>query len=127
LGVELWAETEALVARIRKQQLERFARREPARPFGHRRLTTPFIGRKSEHGALVRAYQRAGRGGAQVVALLGEAKAEVRFMVSWYYGYNRVVMELEPLREGLAESDGGAGGTAVAVAYEVDDEEEVDS
>jgi predicted ATPase/DNA-binding SARP family transcriptional activator len=69
LGVEPSAETEALVAHIRDQQLER----KPALPYDRRRLTTPFVGRKSEHGELVRAYQRACGGGAQVVTLLGEA------------------------------------------------------
>jgi DNA-binding SARP family transcriptional activator/tetratricopeptide (TPR) repeat protein len=73
LGVEPSAETGALAARIRDQQLERNTRPEPAPPFERRRLITPFIGRKSEHGALVRAYQQAGSGGAQVVTLLGEA------------------------------------------------------
>lgn len=73
LGVEPSAETEALAAHIRHQQLERSARPEPAPPFERRRLTTPFVGRKSEHGALVRAYQQACRGGVQVIALLGEA------------------------------------------------------
>ncbi len=69
LGAEPSAETETLAAQIRDQQLER----KPARPIGRRRLTTPFVGRKSEHGALVRAYQQVGRVGAQVVALLGAA------------------------------------------------------
>jgi DNA-binding SARP family transcriptional activator len=69
LGVEPSAETEALVAHIRDQQMER----KPARPLERRRLTTPFVGRKSEHSALVRAYQRALTDGVQVVALVGEA------------------------------------------------------
>jgi DNA-binding SARP family transcriptional activator/tetratricopeptide (TPR) repeat protein len=69
LGAEPSAETEALAAQIRDQQLER----KPAHPIERRRLTTPFVGRKSEHRALVRAYQQAGRVGAQVVALLGAA------------------------------------------------------
>jgi DNA-binding SARP family transcriptional activator len=69
LGAEPSAETEALAAQIRDQQLER----KPTHPIGRRRLTTPFVGRKSEHGALVRAYQQAGRVGAQVVVLLGAA------------------------------------------------------
>jgi DNA-binding SARP family transcriptional activator/predicted ATPase/tetratricopeptide (TPR) repeat protein len=73
LGAEPSAETEALVAHIRDQQLGSGARGEPVRSFGRRRLTTPFVGRNSEHGALVRAFQRARRDGAQVVALLGEA------------------------------------------------------
>lgn len=72
LGIEPSAETETLVTRIRDQQLEWSVRPEPAHPFERRRLTIPFVGRKSEHGALVRAYQQACRGGVQVVALLGE-------------------------------------------------------
>ncbi len=73
LGVEPAAETEALAARIRDQQLERTMRPELARSFERRWLTTPFVGRKHEYSTLVRTYQRAKGGGAQVVALLGEA------------------------------------------------------
>jgi DNA-binding SARP family transcriptional activator/predicted ATPase len=73
LGIEPSAETEALVAHIRDQQMEGGTRRELAPPAGRRRLTMPFVGRKSEHGALVSAYQQARSHGTQVVALLGEA------------------------------------------------------
>lgn len=73
LGVEPSAETEALMARIRDQQLEQVRRHEPTRPLEHRQLTMPFVGRKSEHGALVRAYQRACHAGIQVVTLFGKA------------------------------------------------------
>jgi DNA-binding SARP family transcriptional activator/tetratricopeptide (TPR) repeat protein len=73
LGVEPSAETEALAAHIRDQPLVQRARRESARSLERRRLIMPFVGRNSEYGALVRAYQRAGKDGGQVVALLGEA------------------------------------------------------
>ncbi len=73
LGAEPSAETEALLARIRDQQLEQEQRHEPVRPFEHRQLTMPFVGRKSEHGALVRAYQRTCHDGVQVVILFGNA------------------------------------------------------
>ncbi len=73
LGVEPSAETEALMARIRNQQLEQEQRRKLARPFEHRQLTMPFVGRKSEHAALVKAYQRACYDGVQVVTLFGKA------------------------------------------------------
>lgn len=73
LGVQPSEETEALVARIREQELEKGARQGPVRPFERRRLTVPFVGREREHGELVTAYERVSSGKAQVVALLGEA------------------------------------------------------
>ncbi|MGD8805937.1 MAG: BTAD domain-containing putative transcriptional regulator, partial [Chloroflexota bacterium] len=73
LGVEPSAETVALAARIRDEQLERSPLAKPSRRFNRRRLTTPFVGRQREHDALVRAYQHAQSAGAQVVILLGEA------------------------------------------------------
>ena len=73
LDVAPAAETEALVARIREQAVGGGAAGEPARPAGRRLLTTPFVGRQAEHGALVRAYRKARSNGAQVVALVGEA------------------------------------------------------
>jgi DNA-binding SARP family transcriptional activator/predicted ATPase len=73
LDIEPSTETEALVAHIRDQQLEGGTRRELSPPAGRRRLTMPFVGRTSEHGVLVRAYQQACESGTQVVALLGEA------------------------------------------------------
>jgi DNA-binding SARP family transcriptional activator/tetratricopeptide (TPR) repeat protein len=71
LGVEPGAETEALLAHIIRDQQP--GRGQPVRLLERRRLTTPFVGRHSEHGALVRAYQQARRDGVQVATLLGEA------------------------------------------------------
>ena len=73
LGVQPSEETEALVARIRDQELGPDAPQQRVRPFERRRLTVPFVGREREHGALVTAYELASSGKAQVVALLGEA------------------------------------------------------
>jgi predicted ATPase/DNA-binding SARP family transcriptional activator len=73
LGVQPAVETENLAARIRDQQLERSSPRVSELPVDRQQLIIPFIGRKSEHGALSKAYQRAVNGDAQVVALLGEA------------------------------------------------------
>lgn len=73
LRVQPAAETEALMARIRDQQLGRDERRPPIRPLEHRQLTMPFVGRKREHGTLVSAYQRACHDGMQVVMLFGKA------------------------------------------------------
>lgn len=73
LGAEPTAETEALAERIRAQEVTKRANAVPIQPAGHRRLIIPFVGRKSEHGALVRAYQRAQEEGAQVATLVGEA------------------------------------------------------
>lgn len=74
LDVAPAAETEALVSRIREQKIGGGARAAAsAQPAGRRLLTTPFVGRQAEHGALVRAYQQLRSNGAQVVALVGEA------------------------------------------------------
>lgn len=73
LGVEPSAETEALATQIRKQQLGRGDGGPAGVPAEHRRLTIPFVGRKSEYEALVRAYERVRSGGLQVAALVGEA------------------------------------------------------
>jgi DNA-binding SARP family transcriptional activator/tetratricopeptide (TPR) repeat protein len=73
LGVAPSAETEALVARIRDQKLEPDNQRRLTHPLERRRLVTPFVGRKSEHDLLVKAFQQARLGNIQVVALLGEA------------------------------------------------------
>lgn len=73
LGVLPAVETENLAARIRDQQLERSSQRVSAFPVERKRLVIPFVGRKSEHGELTKAYQHAVHGDAQVVALLGEA------------------------------------------------------
>lgn len=73
LGVQPAVETENLAARIRDQQLERSSQRASTFPVERQRLIIPFVGRKSEHSELTRAYQRAVNGNAQVVALLGEA------------------------------------------------------
>jgi DNA-binding SARP family transcriptional activator/tetratricopeptide (TPR) repeat protein len=73
LGVEPSVETEDLVARIRDQKLERDTQRPITRPLERRHLTTPFVGRKSEHSLLVNAFQQARLGNVQVVALIGEA------------------------------------------------------
>jgi DNA-binding SARP family transcriptional activator/tetratricopeptide (TPR) repeat protein len=73
LGAAPAAETEALAARIRAQGAPRTERLAPGGSSVRRRLTTPFAGRKREHGALVRAYQQTHSRGAQVVALVGEA------------------------------------------------------
>jgi predicted ATPase/DNA-binding SARP family transcriptional activator len=73
LGVEPSAETEALAARIRDQQLQHGTPRESTPPLERRKLTIPFVGRQSEYEALTSAYKRAQQGGIQVVALVGEA------------------------------------------------------
>jgi DNA-binding SARP family transcriptional activator/predicted ATPase len=73
LGVEPSTETEALAARIRDQKLGRDNQRQSVSPLERHHLTTPFVGRKSEHDLLVKAFQRVRLGGLQVVALLGEA------------------------------------------------------
>jgi DNA-binding SARP family transcriptional activator/predicted ATPase len=73
LGVEPSAETEALAARIRNQKLGRDNRRQHTHPLARRRLTTPFVGRKSEHDLLVKAFQQVRLGNIQIVVLLGEA------------------------------------------------------
>jgi DNA-binding SARP family transcriptional activator/predicted ATPase len=73
LGVEPAVETENLAARIRDQQLGKSTQRVSAFPVERQRLVIPFVGRKSEHGKLTKAYQRAVHGDTQVVALVGEA------------------------------------------------------
>jgi len=73
LGVQPAVETENLAARIRDQQLERSSQRVSAFPVERQRLNIPFVGRKSEHGELTKAYQRAVHGDAPIFALLGEA------------------------------------------------------
>ncbi|MGD2049309.1 MAG: BTAD domain-containing putative transcriptional regulator, partial [Chloroflexota bacterium] len=73
LGAEPSAETEALVARIRAQQLKQRVRPGTAHPSGRRQLAMPFVGRKREHGLLVSAYQQACTEGSRVVILIGEA------------------------------------------------------
>lgn len=73
LGVEPSRETEALMARIRDQRLDGDERSRASDPSERRRLTTPFVGRGGEYGALVKAYQQACGGGTQVAALVGEA------------------------------------------------------
>ncbi|NKQ36004.1 MAG: AAA family ATPase [Chloroflexi bacterium] len=73
LDVAPTAETKALAARIRAQQLEQAARGKPGRLPGRRRLTMPFVGRTREYTTLVKAYQGVSRDGLQVVTLLGEA------------------------------------------------------
>ena len=73
LAAEPSAETEALVARVRAQQLEQQAHPQATAGPARRRLTTPFVGRRREHRALAAAYHHATRAGSQVVALLGEA------------------------------------------------------
>jgi len=73
LGAEPSAETEALVARIRAQQLKQRVRSRTTHPSGRRQLAMPFVGRQREHGVLVNAYQQACTEGSRVVMLIGEA------------------------------------------------------
>lgn len=73
LGVVPSAETEALADRIRLQAPGKKGNATRTLPVRRRRLVAPFVGRKSEHGALARAYERASREGAQVVTVVGEA------------------------------------------------------
>lgn len=73
LGLEPSAETKALAARIRDQQVEQGPPTESGHSFDRRRLTIPFVGRNDEYSALVQACQRTRRDGTQVITLLGEA------------------------------------------------------
>jgi DNA-binding SARP family transcriptional activator/predicted ATPase len=70
LGIEPATTTQALAARIRDQQFEQQAQRQPDSP---RRLTTPFVGRHREYETLVKAYRQASGGTFQVVSLVGKA------------------------------------------------------
>ncbi|MDT8305393.1 MAG: BTAD domain-containing putative transcriptional regulator [Anaerolineae bacterium] len=72
LGVEPGPETKALAARIRSHAVRGKAQTTTTWPV-LRRLSTPFVGRQREHGALVDAYRQAQSRGARVVAVLGEA------------------------------------------------------
>jgi len=73
LGVKPSAETEALAARIRAEGGRPIADTTRERSPRSRRLELAFVGRASEHGTLVRAYERSIVEGPQVVALIGEA------------------------------------------------------
>jgi DNA-binding SARP family transcriptional activator/tetratricopeptide (TPR) repeat protein len=69
-GAEPAAETQTLAERIREQELE--GKAGPAGP-ARRLFAVPFVGRASEHTALVEAFQRACDGDARVITLIGEA------------------------------------------------------
>jgi DNA-binding SARP family transcriptional activator/tetratricopeptide (TPR) repeat protein len=73
LNVEPSAETEALAARIRDQQLGQAGKQTRGRLPERRLLTIPFAGRIHEHATLTRIYQRTSNREPQVIALLGEA------------------------------------------------------
>lgn len=73
LGVEPSAETKALMARVRRQNASQRHQPVPDLLAQGRKLELAFVGRASEHGTLVRAYERARAEGPQVVALIGEA------------------------------------------------------
>ena len=73
LGVQPSSDTEALIAKIRRQNVGQRRGPEQGRLSQRRQLEMVFVGRSSEHGTLVRAYERAGVDGPQVVALVGEA------------------------------------------------------
>jgi predicted ATPase/DNA-binding SARP family transcriptional activator len=73
LGLEPSAETEALAAHIRNSRSELRGLPGLAPTLERQRLNIPFVGRSREHAALVKAYQQASKGDAQVVLLLGEA------------------------------------------------------
>ncbi|MCQ3977943.1 MAG: hypothetical protein DPW09_31330, partial [Anaerolineae bacterium] len=81
LGVAPSAETEALAENIKRMKAEGGrmkkeigeSRSSSFIPHPSSFLRLPFVGRKREHSALVRAYQQARKDGTQVVVLLGEA------------------------------------------------------
>ena len=73
LGVAPSAETEALATLIRDAQPAPAPRSDTSAEVGLPRLTTPFVGRKLEHDALVQTYRRAKRDGLQVVTITGNA------------------------------------------------------
>ena len=73
LGVDPSAETIGLVERIRSQQFRPGKQLAKIPLIEHRRLITPFVGRKNEHATLVDAYRRTSVIGFQGVGLIGEA------------------------------------------------------
>lgn len=73
LDIEPTPETKALAAHIRDQKRGSGTADAVTLPSERSRLIIPFVGRKSEHMALVRAYQEAIKGVLQVAILLGEA------------------------------------------------------
>jgi DNA-binding SARP family transcriptional activator/predicted ATPase len=73
LGVEPAVETKALADYIRNQERGSGTAAAVALPSERHQLMIPFVGRKSEHAALVKAYQQGSNGVLQVAILLGEA------------------------------------------------------
>ena len=72
MGAEPSPETKYLVERIREAQLEQPAQQK-ADTTARQRLSIPFVGRQAEYETLIKAYQRAGQYGLQLVTVQGQA------------------------------------------------------
>ena len=72
LGADPSPETKNLVKRIREAHLERPAR-QSVDTTARQRLKFPFAGRRAEYETLIKAYQRAGHHGLQLVTVQGQA------------------------------------------------------